>query len=65
MLLVLFCLVFVVAILCLGGTTTHAAAVGDITNFEKTDAKTFTITSGTDKVKVILIATIWCGSGLA
>lgn len=62
-----FCLVFVVAILCLGGTTTHAAAVGDITNFEKTDAKTFTITSGTDKVKVIFnrddMVRIWLGVG--
>ncbi|MZQ83198.1 DUF5110 domain-containing protein [Paenibacillus sp. 5J-6] len=62
-----FCLMFVVAIICLGGTTTHAAAVGDITNFEKTDAKTFTITSGTDKVKVIFnrddMVRIWLGVG--
>ncbi|MBA2940853.1 discoidin domain-containing protein [Paenibacillus sp. CGMCC 1.16610] len=62
-----FCLMFVVAIIFLGGTTTHAAAVGDITNFEKTDAKTFTITSGSDKVKVIFnrddMVRIWLGVG--
>jgi alpha-glucosidase (family GH31 glycosyl hydrolase)/uncharacterized protein YjdB len=62
-----FCLVFVLAILFIGGTTTHAAAVGDITNFEKTDAKTFTITSGSDKVKVVFnrddMVRIWLGVG--
>jgi alpha-glucosidase (family GH31 glycosyl hydrolase)/uncharacterized protein YjdB len=62
-----FCLVFVLMIMFISGTTTHAAAVGDITGFEKTDDKTFTITSGSDQVKVIFnrddIVRIWLGVG--
>ncbi|OBZ12763.1 discoidin domain-containing protein [Bacillus sp. FJAT-26390] len=44
-----------------------AAAVGKITSFEKTDDKTFTITSGSDKVKVIFLkedmVRLWLGVG--
>ncbi|MFC5449969.1 discoidin domain-containing protein [Paenibacillus aestuarii] len=62
-----FCLVFFFIILFINGETTHAAAVGDITGFEKTDAKTFTITSGADQLKVIFnrddIVHIWLGVG--
>ncbi|WP_161807565.1 discoidin domain-containing protein [Bacillus sp. FJAT-28004] len=62
-----FCLVFVLVVMFINGTTTHAAAVGDITGFEKTDDKTFTITSGSDQVKVIFnrddIVRIWLGVG--
>ncbi|MDQ8735151.1 discoidin domain-containing protein [Paenibacillus sp. LHD-38] len=45
----------------------NAAAVGKITSFEKTDDKTFTITAGSDKVKVIFLkddmVRIWLGAG--
>ncbi|WP_314586302.1 discoidin domain-containing protein [Paenibacillus terrigena] len=45
--------------------TSHAAAIGDITKFEKTDEKTFTITSGNDKVRAIFyrddMVRIWLG----
>ncbi|MCR8641324.1 discoidin domain-containing protein [Paenibacillus sp. N1-5-1-14] len=51
----------------IGGKLTFAATVGDITGFEKTDAKTFTITSGNDKVKVVFyrndIVRLWLGVG--
>lgn len=44
-----------------------AAAVGNVTDFEQTDAKTYTITSGSDKVKVIFLkddmVRIWLGVG--
>ncbi|OAB46853.1 discoidin domain-containing protein [Paenibacillus antarcticus] len=44
-----------------------AAAVGDITKFEKSDDKTFLITTGNDKVKVIFnkadMVRIWLGVG--
>ncbi|MBP1962250.1 discoidin domain-containing protein [Paenibacillus aceris] len=62
-----FCLVFVFIIMFISGTKTYASTVGDITGFEKTDAKTFMITSGTDQVKVIFnrddIVRIWLGVG--
>ncbi|MDR6879600.1 discoidin domain-containing protein [Bacillus sp. 3255] len=60
-------LMVMIAMLFIAGTTTYAASVGDITNFEKTDDNTFTITSGSDQVKVIFnrndMVRIWLGVG--
>ncbi|WP_052487187.1 alpha-glucosidase domain-containing protein [Gordoniibacillus kamchatkensis] len=59
--------IWVCAFMALGGLKAEAAAVGDIAKFEKTDDRTFTITSGADQIKVIFnrddIVRIWLGVG--
>ncbi|MFD0692941.1 discoidin domain-containing protein [Paenibacillus sp. GCM10027628] len=60
-------ILFVGMLLFFGGIKAHAATAGDIAKFEKTDDKTFTISSGSDQFKVIFnrsdMVRIWLGVG--
>lgn len=54
-------------LLLISNNIAEAAPIGDITKFEKTDDKTFTFTSGNDKIRAVFlrddIVRIWLGVG--
>jgi len=62
-----FCLVLAGAWLLMRPGAASAASIGPVSDFERTDDKTFTITTGKDKVKVTFeredIVRIWLGVG--
>ncbi|WP_160498392.1 discoidin domain-containing protein [Paenibacillus dendrobii] len=59
------CLLLMCAWMLLSSESASAAAVGSVSDFKQTDDKTFTITAGQDKVKVIFerddMVRIWLG----